>query len=228
MDDIAIKLGRMDSDRMKRYTENLQFYNGKQWQARATRGEKQLTINYSKALVDKVSSYLMAGYSFAVDPADPNEQTSEQAAAAERLLYQVHDENDLAALDFVEAIVHRELSARFSALQKNLLAGRSPGRKNGLGRIRDRSRSRWRVVQAAIHDHRLTVGILREPLALDTTRDLRAVLPRTIRFVAAVLEVDACRLVYAAAIRVVVPAAVRAVAVGTTRMLDLAFNDIGA
>lgn len=100
MDDIAIKLGRMDSDRMRRYTTNLQFYNGKQWQARATRGEKQLTINYSKALVDKVSSYLMAGYSFAVDPADPNEQTSEQAAAAERLLYQIHDANDLAALDF--------------------------------------------------------------------------------------------------------------------------------
>ena len=60
MDDIAIKLGRMDGDRMKRYTENLQFYNGKQWPARQVRGEKQLTINYSKALVDKVSSYLMA------------------------------------------------------------------------------------------------------------------------------------------------------------------------
>ena len=77
-------------------------------------------------------------------------------------------------------------------------------------------------------EHRLTVGILRKPLALDTTLDLRAVLPPAIGLVAAVLEVDACRLVYAAAIRVVVPAAVRAVAVCTTRMLDLAFNDIGA
>ncbi len=100
MNDIAFKLQRMDGDRMRRYTTNLQFYNGKQWTARQTRGEKQLTVNYAKALVDKVSSYLMAGFSFAVDPADINEHTSEQAAAAERLLYHVHEDNDLAALDF--------------------------------------------------------------------------------------------------------------------------------
>ena len=68
MNDIVFKLPRMDGDRMRRYTENLQFYNGKQWTARQARGEKQLTVNYAKALVDKMSSYLMAGFSFAVDP----------------------------------------------------------------------------------------------------------------------------------------------------------------
>lgn len=98
--DLAAQLARMDRDRMRRYTENLAFYNGEQWRQRATRGEKHLTVNYAKALVDKVSSYLMAGFSFAVDPLDDSDEAATAARGAELALYQVHIQNDLGALDF--------------------------------------------------------------------------------------------------------------------------------
>ena len=98
--DLAAQLARIDRDRMRRYTENLAFYNGEQWQQRATRGEKHLTVNYAKALVDKVSSYLMAGFSFAVDPLDDSDESKDKARSAELALYQVHINNDLGSLDF--------------------------------------------------------------------------------------------------------------------------------
>ena len=104
------QLARMDRDRMNRYSENLAFYNGEQWSQRSLRGERHLTINYAKALVDKVSSYLMAGFTFAVDPVIPvrltdsdipfGESSPDPAAAAERFLRSVYDDNDLFALDF--------------------------------------------------------------------------------------------------------------------------------
>jgi len=106
------QLARMDRDRMNRYSENLIFYNGEQWPQRSTRGERHLTINYAKALVDKVSSYLMAGFTFAVDPATPpstpinrgdlrrTDTSPDPASAAERFLRSVYDANDLFALDF--------------------------------------------------------------------------------------------------------------------------------
>ena len=96
------QLARMDRDRMNRYSKNLTFYNGEQWLRRSARVERQLTINYAKALVDKVSSYLMSGFTFAVDPATPPSIASESdlTAAAERFLRTVYDDNDLFALDF--------------------------------------------------------------------------------------------------------------------------------
>jgi len=98
--DLAAQLARMDRDRMRRYTENLAFYNGEQWRQRATRGEKHLTVNYAKALVDKVSSYLMAGSSFAVDPLEDSDEAATAARSAEMLLHQVHQDNALPGLDF--------------------------------------------------------------------------------------------------------------------------------
>lgn len=99
-ENILSQLTRIDRDRMRRYTQNLAFYNGEQWQQRATRGEKHLTVNYAKALVDKVSSYLMAGFSFAVDPLDDSDDAKEKARSAELALYRVHIQNDLGSLDF--------------------------------------------------------------------------------------------------------------------------------
>jgi len=106
------QLARMDRDRMNRYSENLAFYNGEQWLRRSARVERHLTINYAKALVDKVSSYLMAGFTFAVDPVIPpstpinrgdlrrTDSSPDPASDAERFLRTVYDANDLFALDF--------------------------------------------------------------------------------------------------------------------------------
>jgi hypothetical protein len=90
----------MDRDRIRRYGENLAFYNGEQWPSRATRGEKHLTFNYAKALVDKTTSYLMSGMSFALDPVEEGDDAREKARSAEKALYQVYQDNDLQALDF--------------------------------------------------------------------------------------------------------------------------------
>jgi len=99
-ENIPQQLARMDRDRIRRYSEYLTFYNGEQWQRRATRGEKHLIVNYSKALVDKLSSYLMAGISFAVDPLDDSDEAMDRARSAERIIYQVYNDNNLEALDF--------------------------------------------------------------------------------------------------------------------------------
>ena len=54
---IPSHLARRDMDRIKTYRELLDFYHGVHWEGRAIRGEKRLTVNYAKVLIDKVTSY---------------------------------------------------------------------------------------------------------------------------------------------------------------------------
>jgi len=91
----------MDRDRMKAYRERLAFYQGTHWEGRpALRGEKRLTFNYAKTLVDKVTSYLMSGLDFAVDALEDSDEARSRARAAEAALYQVYEANHLDQLDF--------------------------------------------------------------------------------------------------------------------------------
>lgn len=92
------QLNRMDSDRLRAYRENLDFYNGSQWQGRSRGRERRLTFNYAKTVVDKVTSYLMSGLSFAIEPG--SSQDADAARRAERTLHEVHDANNLEQLDF--------------------------------------------------------------------------------------------------------------------------------
>ncbi|MBM2832689.1 MAG: hypothetical protein HW414_1741, partial [Dehalococcoidia bacterium] len=56
-------LPRLDQDRLRRYTEHLDLYNGLQWPGPSTRRqERRLTFNYIKTAIDKVTSYLMRAY----------------------------------------------------------------------------------------------------------------------------------------------------------------------
>jgi len=93
-------LARRDTDRIKYYRELLDFYHGFHWQNRAARGEKQLTFNYARVLVDKVTSYLMSGTTFAVDPVEDSREAKENARKAELALYQAYEDNNLEQLDF--------------------------------------------------------------------------------------------------------------------------------
>ena len=70
---IPTQLANRDSDRIRGYKELLDFYHGEQWEGRATRGEKRLTFNYTRVFIDKVTSYLMSGIHFAVDPLEDSE-----------------------------------------------------------------------------------------------------------------------------------------------------------
>jgi hypothetical protein len=92
-------LDRMDTERLRRYQEHLAFYSGRQWAGRARPGERRLTFNYAKAIVDKLASYVMSGVSVAVEPWDASPEAAERARRAQEALRQVYQENALEALD---------------------------------------------------------------------------------------------------------------------------------
>ncbi len=97
---IPTQLTRRDSDRLKGYKELLDFYHGRHWEGYARRGEKRLTFNYAKVVIDKVTSYLMSGINFAVDAIEDSAEARTRAQRAEQALYQVYEDNNLEQLDF--------------------------------------------------------------------------------------------------------------------------------
>jgi len=96
---IPTQLARLDMDRIKTYQDMLDFYHGRHWIGRERRGEKRLTFNYAKVFVDKVTSYMMSGISFAVDPSDGSDEARERAQQTEATLHQVYQQNNLEQLD---------------------------------------------------------------------------------------------------------------------------------
>ena len=96
---LPTQLAHRDLDRIKGYRELLDFYHGRHWESRERRGERRLTFNYAKVFIDKVTSYLMSGINFAVDPQDDSQKAREGAKRAEQVLYQVFEANHLEQLD---------------------------------------------------------------------------------------------------------------------------------
>ncbi len=96
---IPMQLVHRDLDRIRKYKELLDFYQGKHWEGRDRRGEKRLTFNYAKVFVDKVTSYLMSGINFAVDAIEDSDEARAVAQRAEAVLYQVYESNNLEPLD---------------------------------------------------------------------------------------------------------------------------------
>jgi hypothetical protein len=96
---IIAQLNRLDTDRLRGYRELLDFYHGRQWEARERRGEKRLTFNYAKVFIDKVTSYLMCGINFAVDAMGDSDEAKARAQRAEAALHQVYEDNNLEQLD---------------------------------------------------------------------------------------------------------------------------------
>lgn len=106
------ELVRRDSERLRRYREMLDFYHGSHWDASTSslrlrsgqagqgRNEKRLTFNYAKVFIDKVTSYLMSGSTFVVEPVAETEEAKSTARQAEAALRQVAEENNLEQLDF--------------------------------------------------------------------------------------------------------------------------------
>ncbi len=94
------ELNRRDTERLKRYKELLDFYHGVHWEGRERRGDKRLTFNYAKVFIDKVTSYLMSGVHFAVEPLENTDEARVGADRTEAALNRVHEENNLEQLDF--------------------------------------------------------------------------------------------------------------------------------
>ncbi|MBN1161705.1 MAG: phage portal protein [Dehalococcoidales bacterium] len=96
---VVAQLSRMETDRLKGYKELLDFYYGKQWETKSRRNERRLTFNYAKVFIEKVTSYLMGGMSFAVDPGEDSDRARDGARRAETALKRVYSENYLEQLD---------------------------------------------------------------------------------------------------------------------------------
>ena len=88
----------LDGRRKREYARNLAFYQGEQWEGRPRRGERRLTFNYARALVDKVTGYLLAGSLVQVEGSGP--QALGRARAAEQALRAVEHANALSQLDY--------------------------------------------------------------------------------------------------------------------------------
>ncbi len=98
---LPARLRRMDEDRLRRYAQNLAFYEGDQWPGRARRGERRLTFNYARTFVDKVTSYLLNGLSVEMEASDGDTPAGrDRARATERVLREVETANALSQLDF--------------------------------------------------------------------------------------------------------------------------------
>ena len=97
-----------DRARLARYAATLAFYEGEQWLGRRQRGETRLTLNYARALVRKVASYVFSGpVTFSVPEQDGEaaarrggkDEVSSAANRAEGALNGLVAELDLAAMD---------------------------------------------------------------------------------------------------------------------------------
>jgi hypothetical protein len=96
---LTAQLARMDLERLKGYRGLLDFYYGRQWEGKGRYNERRLTFNYAKVFIEKVTSYLMAGVNFMVDPADDSSQAKDYARRAEAALNRVYHDNYLEQLD---------------------------------------------------------------------------------------------------------------------------------
>ncbi len=98
-------MGNEDRERLRRYREYLEFYNGKQWRGSARPGDRRITFNYARAFVHKCASYLFGTpYGLSVPPVDPSPAAAERAAEMERLLKLVYEQNGLWATDYDTAV----------------------------------------------------------------------------------------------------------------------------
>jgi len=98
-DTIIAQLAKTDLERIRGYQELLNFYNGRQWEGRERRGERRLIFNYARVFVEKITSYLMSGIGFDIEPYDDSEEAKDSAGRAEQAIYRVYAENHLEQID---------------------------------------------------------------------------------------------------------------------------------
>lgn len=94
------QLAQRDSERLRKYRENLDFYQGQQWTDVRRRRDRRLTFNYARAVIEKAASYTMSGASFVVDPVNATPAAQDAARRAEQAIRDVYEANGLDQLDF--------------------------------------------------------------------------------------------------------------------------------
>jgi hypothetical protein len=91
-------LSQLDRSRFADYKANLDFYNGGQWTDKSK--HRQLVFNYAKIAIDKVTSYLAEGLNFACEAVEDTDKAKELALSAEKVIYDVYQQNNLQELDY--------------------------------------------------------------------------------------------------------------------------------
>ncbi|MFN8585317.1 MAG: phage portal protein [Dehalococcoidia bacterium] len=92
-------LANRDADRLRRYQEYLDYYEGRRGSPPARGRERTLTFNYARAMVEKGASYLVTEHRPQVVAVEDTAAGRREAAEAERALVEAWDANDLARLD---------------------------------------------------------------------------------------------------------------------------------
>lgn len=100
-ENIPLALAQRDLDRLRRYREFLDYYEGRRGSAPVRGRERALTFNYARAIVEKGAAYLVTDHRPQVTVAerDGSDGSVGRAEEARRALQEVWDENDLARLD---------------------------------------------------------------------------------------------------------------------------------
>lgn len=93
------QIARRDLDRLRRYREYLDYYEGRRGGPPRQGRQRVLTFNYAPTMVEKGASYLVTEHRPVVTPTDDSVEARRRAAAAERALLRTWEENDLAGLD---------------------------------------------------------------------------------------------------------------------------------
>ena len=88
-----------DTDRMRRYREYLDYHEGRRGGPPRSGRDRVHTFNYARAIVEKGASYLVTDHRPLVHPLTNGVEARREAVAAETLLREVWDANDLARLD---------------------------------------------------------------------------------------------------------------------------------
>lgn len=88
-----------DSERLRRYREYLDYHEGRRGAPPRRGRERALTFNYARAIVEKGASYLMTDHRPLVSAGGTGAEARRTAAAAQRLLDDTWEANDLARLD---------------------------------------------------------------------------------------------------------------------------------
>lgn len=103
--DVPPQLAKLDVERRTAYDQNLRFYQGQQWDGHPGKGERRVTLNYTKAFVKKTVAYLLHGRSVGVEPREKH--SAEQVAIArnaENVLRDLQALNDVDSIDYAAEV----------------------------------------------------------------------------------------------------------------------------
>jgi len=118
------RLTTLDSERLRAYRGNLEFYEGRQWTESQRRRDRRLTFNYARTIIEKTASYTMSGLTSVVDPEDGSPEAAADARRSEQALRDAYDANALDQLDFdneIDCCVHTRSEARLPITSCTLL-----------------------------------------------------------------------------------------------------------